>query len=247
MSALVLLLVSGGALAADPTPVDSRAVELAKLRRDVETLSSDLLLRKEDLRNRLKAVEAERLEIEVQIRREELRLAQLEDEAVARRTELAVHTDRGSALGPALFEAIVGVRATVEGGLPFHVAERLAELDGLRDQLERGLVSPEQGVARLWAFTEDELRLARENGLDRQVVPLPTGDVFADVARLGMVALYFRTDGGTVGCASEQGGRWTWRVLDAREDVLAVEALFGQMAHGVRTGAFQLPDPGYAP
>ncbi|MFZ5478713.1 MAG: DUF3450 family protein [Myxococcota bacterium] len=238
----LLVLLSGGALAAEAA--DSRAAELAKLRREVETLSSELVLRKEDLRGRLKAIEAQKMEIEVQIRREELRLAQIEGEAAARRTELAAHATRGDTLGPAVLEAIATIRASVEGGLPFHVGERVAELDQLRDQLNRGLVTPEAATARLWAFTEDELRLARENGLDRQTVALDGAEVLADVARLGMVALYFRTDGGVVGAAVRDGAAWRWQAFRSRDDQKAVEALFEKLRHGVRSGGFTLPNPG---
>ena len=65
------------ALGAATEATDSHASELARLRREVETMSTDLALRKEDLRTRLKATEAQRLEIDVQIRREELRLTQI--------------------------------------------------------------------------------------------------------------------------------------------------------------------------
>lgn len=233
---LVLLLT---ALADD----DTRAAELAKLRREVETASSEVTQRKEDLRGRLRAIDAQKMEIEVQIRREELRLAQIEDEAAARRAELAGLTARADTLTPALLGAIAEVRASVVAGLPFHTAERLAELDTLREQAEGGLVTPEAGTARLWAFLEDELRLVRENGLDRQVVSVDGADVLADVARLGMVALYYRTDGGDVGLAVHDGTSWTWRRITARDDQKAVEALFEKMRHGVRSGAFTLPSP----
>jgi hypothetical protein len=236
-----LALLSLPALAQEPA--DSRAAELAKLRREVETVSNDLLLRKEDLRNKLKAIEAQKLEIEVQIRREELRLAQLQGEAESRRSELAVHQSGGSALTPTLLEAIAHIRGIVAAGLPFHQVDRLGELDTLKEQVERGLVAPEAGVARLWAFTEDELRLARENGLDRQVVPLASGEVLADVARIGMVALYFRTDGGEVGSAVKDASGWRWVTFDAREDQLGVLELMEKMQHGVRTGSFTLPNP----
>jgi hypothetical protein len=240
-----LLTLTAPARAIDtPASDETRATELARLRREVETMGTDLNLRKEDLRNRLKATEAQRLEIEVQIRREELRLSQIENEAAARRAELQTHATVESTLAPSLRDAVAVLRAEVAAGLPFHTAERLKELDSITDQLDGGLITPEAGVARLWAFTEDEIRLARENGLDRQTVALPTGEILADVARLGMVALYFRSDGGVVGAAVRTGSGWTWKVLDQRDDVLAVGALFDKMQHGVRTGAFVLPDAG---
>jgi hypothetical protein len=183
------------------------------------------------------------MEIEVQSRREELRLAQIEDESAARRTELAGFASRGDTLTPTLLASIAEVRGHVAGGLPFHVPERLAELDKLAGELRDGLVTPEAGGARLWAFLEDELRLVRENGLDRQIVPVDGAEVLADVARLGMVAIYYRTDGGVVGMAVSHDGAWSWRRIDSRDDQKAVEALFEKMRHGVRSGAFALPNP----
>jgi hypothetical protein len=227
---------------------DTRAAELAKLRREVETMSQQLTLANEDLRSQLKAIEAQKVEIQVQIRREELRLAQIEGEATARKTELEAFSTRGAELGPAVHESIRKIRAAVETGLPFHLTERLAELDELDKQLAAGTMTPEAATARLWAFTEDELRLARENGLDRQVVLVEGAEVLADVARLGMVALYFRTDGGAVGTAVRKAdGTWTWQTLEGRDAQKSVGTLFEKLAHGIRNGSFVLPNPGATP
>jgi hypothetical protein len=243
-AALLALLLAAWALPVRAAaPVDSRAAELARLRREVETLSTELAGRKEALRADLRALEAQKLDLEVSLRREELRLGQVEAEAAARRDEIASFAGRGADLGPALREAVAAVRASVDAGLPYHQDERRAELDELLRQLDAGVLGPEAGVARLWAFTEDELRLTTENGLDRQIVPLRGQEVLAEVARLGMVALYFRTDGGELGAAVRTDGGWTWRVVEGREAQAAVEALFSTFRHGVRNGTFTLPNP----
>ena len=227
---------------------DTRAAELAKLRREVETMSQELTLANEDLRSQLKAIEAQKVEIEVQIRREELRLAQIDGEAASRKAELEQFNTRGATLIPAVQDSIAKIRAAVESGLPFHRTERLQELDGIESQLEQGAITAEAATARLWAFTEDELRLARENGLDRQVVTVDGAEVLADVARLGMVALYFRTDGGVVGTAVKGAdGTWSWHELEGRDAQKSVGTLFEKLAHGIRSGTFVLPNPGATP
>ena len=245
ISLLLLLTGSGLTPAWAASGADSRAAELARLRREVETLSAEVAAAKEDSRNQLRAIDNQKLDIEVSVRREELRLSQVQGEAAARREELAQSLTRGDDLAPALRQAIAGVRGSVQDGLPFHRDERLAELDGLSAQLDAGLLTPEAGVARLWAFTEDELRLTRESGLDRQIVALDGKDVLAEVARLGMVALYFRTDGGEVGLAVPAAGGWSWQVVADREQQVAIAALFDTFKHGVRSGTFQLPNPAY--
>ncbi len=241
LRAALLLALCGGLVAADT--IDSRAAELARLRQDVEARSHELGLAKEELRGRLKAIEAQKMEIEVAIRREELRLAQIEGEAASRREELAAHDTSGETLGPALRESLAAVRAEVERGLPFRKADRLAELDNLLRQLDAGDITAETGIARLWAFMEDELRLCREVGMDRQIVQLSDGEVLADVARLGMVGIYFRTDGGVTGSAVREGEGWRWQAFTSRDDQKAVESLFEKLRHGVRSGAFILPNP----
>lgn len=222
---------------------DPRAEELARLRREVETLSSELATAKDDTRARLRAIEAQATEIEVQIRREELRLAQVEGEAEARRALVATHAQRVVDLVPAVDASIARIRDAVARGLPYHLPDRLRELDTLRTQLSAGDLTPESAAARLWAFTEDELRLARESGLDRQVVTVGGAEVLADVARLGMVALYFRTEGGEVGGVRRVGNEWTWTAVTTREQSRALEILFDKLKHGVRTGSFVLPSP----
>lgn len=222
---------------------DSRAAELASLRREVETLSTDLALKKDDVRARLKAIEAQKAEVQVQLRREELRLAQVEGEAASRRAAVAENATRGATLGPAVLDAAETLRRHVESGLPYHRADRLAELERLLAQLAAGDLGAEAATARLWAFGEDELRLARESGLDRQVVSIGGSEVLADVARLGMAGMYCRTDAGLAGVARRVSGAWSWVALTERDDIRAVESLFEKFKHGVRSGDFLLPAP----
>lgn len=224
--------------------VDRRAEELARLRREVESLSTEVGLAKEELRSRLRTIEGQRSEVDVQLRREDLRLAQLEGEAQARRDQSAQRREQHEALAPTVIEAVAAVRDTVARSLPYRQTERLAELDTLKRQLVEGLIGPEAAAARLWAFVEDELRLTRENGLDRQVIVLGSGEeVLADVAHLGMAALYYRSDGGQYGVAVAGTDGWSWRAAGSRDEEKAIEALFGRLQHGVRSGAFSLPNP----
>ncbi len=239
---LHFLLVASPAAKADDHG-DSRAAELARLRREVETLSSELSLTKDELRARLKAIEGQKAEVQVQLRREDLRLAQVEGEAVSRRAAVAESTTRGTTLGPAVKTAVDTLRQYVSEGLPYHRTERLQELDKLDAQLDAGDVGAEAATARLWAFGEDELRLARENGLDRQVVSIGGADVLADIARLGMAALYCHTDAGLAGVARPSPTGWVWEALPDREDARALETLFEKFKHGVRSGDFVLPSP----
>ena len=74
------LLLSLAASTAHASSVQEQAEELAQLRAEVEGLSEQLSAGKDDARGKLRAIEAQKVELEVQVRRQELRLERLLDE-----------------------------------------------------------------------------------------------------------------------------------------------------------------------
>ncbi len=241
---LLTLLACGAARAAD---APDYAENLARLRGEVEALSGEVELRKEELRGDLRAWSAQEAEIQAAIRQQELRLEQL---TLAAERERALVTE-GEAAAVDLTEAVLAgarrLEETVAAGLPFRTGDRLAELERIREQLEGGDVPPERAASLLWGFVEDELRLARENTLDRQVITLDGETVLVSVARLGMVALYFRTEDGRVGAALPEGGGWRWAVYEDAGQARQVSDLFDALARQIRSGFFELPGAWRAP
>ena len=65
--------------------------------------------------------------------------------------------------------------AQIQRGLPFRQSERIDALTQLRAQVEGKLIDPRTAVGRVWQAVEDELRLGRENILDRQVITVDGG------------------------------------------------------------------------
>lgn len=239
MALLALLgLPLGGLAWAGP---EDLARTLAELRAEVEALNLELDLAREDLRARLRALETQSLELGAQVRQEELRLSQLEQGLASEREARDVDAAAREVLGPSVRRAIAQVRAAVAGGIPYRQAERLAELERLERQLDGGEASPREVATRLWSFTEDELRMTRENTLARQVIVLDGEERLVDVARLGMVAMFFRSDDGQVGRATRRDGAWTWEPLPDEPARQQVQELFLALSRQVRSGPFVLP------
>lgn len=235
---LLTLIVGGPALASD---ADSLAASLASLRSDVETLATELSLQKEDLRNRLRAMDAEKADLSVRVRQEELRLEQLQQAVDAQVEARAATSEADEALRPVVVQGVATFRTTVEDSLPFRKGERLAELDEIERALASGERTPRESASRLWSFSEDELRLSKENALDRQVIELDGQEVLVDVARLGMVALYWRTDDGRLGKAEKTASGWAWVEYTDQADIVATAELFDALEKQIRTGFFELP------
>jgi hypothetical protein len=232
------LIVSASAAAAGD--YQAQAERLATLRAEVESLSSELTADKEEARARQRAIEAQKVELEVQLRRQELRLERLVAEEESQRVAIAGGGEASPAVRAVVLTGIEALEAEVKAGLPFQTEARLRALDELRGKLAADTVAPEQAAARLWAFAEDERRLSRENALSRQVIEWRGEEVLVDVARIGMVALYWQAPDGAVGVARRDGGAWQWAELTGRE-AESVSELFTALEKGIHSGWFSLP------
>lgn len=237
----VLALFLSAMPAAYAADLDTMAQTLSEMRRQVEQLSADLTLQKEDLRGRLRALDGEKAELQVQLRQQELRRSQLQQ---ALDTEKEVRSEivaEGQALTPAVVESISAVRGSVQGSMPFRLQERLDELDKLEGELKAETITPREAAQRLWSFSEDELRLSKENAIDRQVITLDGEEVLVDVARLGMVAMYYKTEAGQVGWAVREGDAWIWQRTDDTAEQQQILELFDALEKQIRVGFFELP------
>ncbi len=238
----VLCALPGPISAADPD-LRAQAEQLATLRGEVEALADELALTKDTLRSDLRGLQAESADLEARIRREEQRLASLRLETERLQSATREAKDASAVLIPTLHEAMDGIDARIAAGLPFRVEERRAEVRTLRKQLDDGMLPPSTVASRLWTLMEDELQLTRENGLYQQIVPLGDSEVLAEVARLGMVALYYRTDAGEVGKASRAGGTWRFVAFTDPAEQQVTQELFVSLRKQIRTGWFQLAQP----
>lgn len=233
----VLLLAASPARAEDAAEM---ARKLAALRTEVESLAETYALEQEALRADLRAFEVRKAELEARVRQEERRLEELE-RTIERQRELLQSDDVAEeVLTPVVLEALDALDASISRSLPYRTAERLEAVDALRAQVQGGTMDPRRVVGRVWQLVEDELRLGRENVLDKQVITVDGREELAEIARLGRVAMYFRTGDGRVGRVVRDGDGWRYEVL-AGEPAAQVAELVETLKKQVRQGWFELP------
>lgn len=237
---LLLMFVASTASAAE-RDYETLAAELARLRSEVESLSTEIQDVQSEKRNKLRNISNQRAQLEAEIQREELRVKQLRQSLEEIRERVRQQGELQRELKPSVLEAIEVLRAPIRDGIPFRTSERLAELDKLKKELEDDIVAPSNATARLWSLVEDELRLARENGMYAQTIALNGEDVLVDVARVGMVMLYFRTPDEEFGYAARDGSDWTYVLYDSSVAIQQAEAFFDSLEKRVRVGFFELP------
>jgi len=241
-STLVLLF-----LLANLVPAGARAEapglgrKLARLRAEVDALEVRLERVRSRARTERQSLETQQGDLEVLLRKEQVRretLNRLRARQVAERRKAEART---AELHAPARDAAGRLERHVRSTLPFHRAERLAAVQEIADGLERAGCDPANALSRLWQLVEDELKLTAEAGLHRQVVELGGERVLAEVARLGMAMLYFRTEDGQYGWAVPRDGDWVFETLVDPHRVEAVELLFEALRKQIRKGYFELP------
>ncbi|MGM0577442.1 MAG: DUF3450 family protein [Myxococcota bacterium] len=241
--ALAVALILLPAASAKAPDTEGLAEELSRLRGEVEELSARVEGEKESQRMRLRSLATQKADLEIELRREEVRLQQATKSLEEQKDRVAAAAEADAALKPALLAAIDTLRAAVRAGLPYRVSDRLAELDGLATRVRDDLLAPGRGVARLWSRVEDELRLTRESALDRQVVDLGGEKVLADVVHVGTVMIFFRTKDGRYGHAERAEDGWAWREVTSAVGKEDLQAFFESFDKRVRVGFFEVPNP----
>ena len=230
------------AVGSESDSLEALAEELVRIRGEVESLNTELNRNQERHRNEMSSLAAQKGELEATLRREQLRVDQLEEDLERNRERAEQAGIAGESIVPVAEDAIASLRRHIETSLPFKPQERLDALEEIETRLASGALSPPRAINRLWGFYEDELRLTRENGLYSQVISLGGEQVLADVARLGTVAMYFKTRDGEYGQAERGGSGWRFARLDDRTSIQRIDALFESLKKQIRTGYFELPN-----
>lgn len=245
--ALILGVALGPVAQAQSTDADQEALnnlaqELVVLRAEIETLNAELTDLTEQHRATMSSLAAQKGELEASKRREDLRVEELEKDLATNRERAEQAGLATEALIPVANDAIAALKSHVASGLPFKQAERTAAIEEIEDQLNTEALSPARVVNRLWRFYEDELRLARENGLYSQTIELDGEPVLADVAKLGVMAMYFATPDGRMGYAAHSDQGWRFVEADGGGERQQIRALFDALEKQIRTGLFELPN-----
>ena len=221
--------------------ISELAEKLIGLRGEVESLHDAINSKQQDHRNRMASLSQRRAELEAQLQRQELDVEKLRRKISEIEETAASADEESAALRPVAMSSARSLEDHLSSSLPFTLDKRLAEIEQVRSKLSKNEISAPRALNQLWTFVEDELRLSRQNGLFRQTIELDGEEQLADVVRLGMVMLFFRTGDGRYGHAQRSGDDWSYSVLDEGADD-DVEALFEDFEKQVRTGYFRIPN-----
>jgi hypothetical protein len=219
------------------------AEKIVELRTDVENLNTKNIARKTELQSELKSLQLRKAQVSAQMQQIELSLKQGKERLKTIKGELSKATVDGDTLVPLLKKEVVMVKKWVQESLPFQKEKRLKEVNDIQNGLETGVLTGQKALGKLWAFIEDELRLGRENGVHRQTLVIDGDEKLVSVAKLGMVAMFFKTSDNHYGFSKKnENGSYDFIPLKKKEGVEQVATLFDGLKKQIRTGLYTIPN-----
>ena len=240
LSAFLALVLSAPPALAESA--DVLAERLANLRAQVEGLSERLAEAKTSSRNDLQSRARQKSDLQLELDREEVRLAKLRSVLQEKKRHIEETSERGDDLRPVFELALSGLRSYIEESLPFRRVERLAELQKLEEQQRSGVLTHGKALVRLWSFVEDELRMSRESASFQQTIEIEGEEKLVDVLRIGMVMLYFQTSDGGAGFSRLSDGKWDFVRAFGPKQSKQIAHLFDSFKKQIRVGLFRVPN-----
>lgn len=170
----------------------------------------------------LLSMEAQKNELELTLQRDQLKLSTLSQKKISISKSL-------EAMRPAnqdnqkLVQAWLDMLKTrVQTSLPFETSERLKMVESLQARFQH-----REPLAvllwDLWSFTESEIQLTR--GVHTTLTTLPGQTEPVEVVRLGMLAMYERSDKAGYALWKKEDSVWKRNSLDSSTDQKAVDHL----------------------
>jgi DNA anti-recombination protein RmuC len=222
------------------------ARQLKQMQAEVDELAEEVKLEKDQLRNTLNRLSTQKSNKLLTLDQQQTTLEDINKQIENQKQEIAQKKEAQESLRQPLLKQIDQVKDYVRVALPYKVRERLGELEKLRQEVVQEKGAPEELLARLWSMVEDEFRLTKEIGSYQQRIELDGQPAHADIVKLGMVMMYFRTgekEQPVYGMAVPSGDDWRYVTVSDDAQVKMIVELFDALRKHIREGQFKLPNP----
>ncbi len=235
-----ILLIFPNILRAD-SDYQMLSKQVIELRKEVEIINDEYKSEREKALSEIKALSIQKAELASNIRNEEIRKKQFSDKISQLRKQITDSSVESDKLEPLVQQTMESLVEWVQNSLPFKKEERLETIDSLKQRLKRKEVTSMKVANNLWALIEDEKRLARETSLHKQTIPIEGKMHLAEIVKVGMLFLYFKTDQGKVGMAEKVDNEWVYKTFDDETKELNTLTFFESLKKQIRQGYFEIP------
>lgn len=216
--------------------------KLVTLRGEVSDLSNELQQLRDEHKLKMRGLITQKNNTEASLKQEEIALDQLQESLINNKKLInEIGSDKDSIKSALLIES-KKLKKYVSTGLPFKVSDRLKSIEDFEKRLQAGVLSSHKAANTLWSMIEDELKLARDNGVYRQSVVINKKEYLAHVAKIGMVMMYMRFGNDEYGQFRKIGSTWRAEKNTDTADIEKIKTLFTSLEKQVHVGYFELPN-----
>lgn len=238
---LVAALTLCSALSANEEQLAQMAKDLVQKRSLVDELSTELDIKKSEIKALQSSSEAQMTDLQRLIKTEETRLGKFNQDIDKLEKDLRTQQVPTNKIKPILMSALAKLEKHVSTSIPFKKDARMAEVKNLRELISNGTLIPEKGLTKVWSMLESEFRLTRENGLYRQNVEKDGEVHLADIVKVGMKKMYFKVNENDLGEVVKDGDSYKYAYAKSKEDKDKLNSLFDDFQKRIRSGYFVLP------
>jgi len=216
--------------------------KLVELRGQVNDLSNELQQLRDEHNIEMRGLLSQKNTADSNIKQENIAIADLQEDLLSNKKLIKdVGADKET-IKQALLIEVEKLKTYVTAGLPFKVEDRLRSIEKYENSLNAGVLSSHKAANTLWSMIEDELKLARDNGVYRQSIKVDEKEHLAHVVKLGMVMMYFRIGEDEYGLFRKNGNTWVAEKRNDSKDVEMIEKLFSSAEKQIHVGYFELPN-----
>ena len=239
--ALMLAIGTPNVVAGEDENYLKLSEKLVELRGQVSDMSNELQQLRDNHNIEMRGLLSQKNGADSAIKNENIVLANLREDLLNnKQLIMEVGADKET-IRQALLIEVEKLENYIANGLPFKVTDRMKSLERYENNLNAGVLSSHKAANTLWSLVEDELKLARSNGIYRQSINIDGKEHLAHVVKLGMVMMYFRVGEESYGMFRKNGNQWVAEVRQDSKDVEQIEKLFSALEKQIHVGYFELP------
>ncbi len=208
------------------------------LRNEVSELSNDFKTEKELLKTKIQTYALEKMDLESKIRRSKLQLKSINEKIKNAKSIENIENPEFNQIISNFLDFELGRLAQ---SMPYKLEQRKSYIKDLRAKFLDHNNSDEKTLQLLWTHIEDEIQLSKDVSLDKDILKISGQQILVEIAKVGMLMMFFKTSEGQTGYLRFSNNQWSPRFFEDNKNKQLVELFIENLKKQIRTGYFEFP------
>lgn len=206
------------------------------LRKEIELQAKDNEIEQKSSTAEYDVLVQRKTELLAQIQKEKLRQLQLKEKLKIFSKKSGA--DKSEQIGKEFLDNWASdLTSWVQSSLPFRKETRLKKISEIKSQIGKNM---QNDFGQLWDFTEKEIKLSQSLGFEILKISLQGTDQTAEVARIGMLKMYFRTTSKELGQVHKNNDNWDFVMIQNPDEKNEVNRIIDKFKNNERQNLFNI-------